>query len=201
MEHIVWFPNFPKVSVHIWYTCSVVVLHSCFFHYHLVTSKNKNVFHCVGGVHAWFDGVDKTLEDDAKGHDQGPILVTAFEYHIVFSTLAWGPWQGLQLSLRWTPWTPTLLEESYRADDFHPLSITTITDAGLTVALLTCHSQYWVWTQEQLLCLIAAFVLLTLEADQGDGQIPTKHKVLRLPFIDYLVLVSLPDLVHPTSHK
>lgn len=46
----------------------------------------------------------------------------------------------------------------------------------------------------------AAFVLLTLEADQGNGQIPIRHKVLRLPFTDYLVLVSLPDLVHPASH-
>lgn len=47
----------------------------------------------------------------------------------------------------------------------------------------------------------AAFVLLTLEEDQGDGQIPTRHKVLRLPFTDYLALISLPDLVHPASHK
>lgn len=47
----------------------------------------------------------------------------------------------------------------------------------------------------------AAFVLLTLEADQGDGQIPTRHKVLILPFTEYLVLISLPDLVHPGSHK
>lgn len=47
----------------------------------------------------------------------------------------------------------------------------------------------------------AAFVLLTLEAHQRDGQRPTKHKVLVLHFTDYLVLISLPDLVHPASHK
>lgn len=47
----------------------------------------------------------------------------------------------------------------------------------------------------------AASVLLALEADQGNGQIPTRHSVHRLLFSDYLVLVSLPDLVLPASNK
>lgn len=41
----------------------------------------------------------------------------------------------------------------------------------------------------------AAFVPLALETDQGVGQIPTRHKALRLPSSDYVVLVLL--LVSP----